>query len=82
MEKAGGLPALALISTPQINGKDLPGTTAIKQQRSLWKEGLLGTSLSGWEGCTLQNTTPASSPIPVSGLEMQVEMGWSEFEPQ
>lgn len=45
MEQAGGLTAFALIPTTQINGKDLPGPTAIKQQRSLWKEGLLGTSL-------------------------------------
>lgn len=37
MEQVGGLPALALISTAQINGKDLPGTTAVKQQRRLWK---------------------------------------------
>lgn len=43
MEQVGGFPTLALISTTEINGKDFPVTTAIKQQRSLQKEGLLGT---------------------------------------
>ena len=45
VEQAGGLPALALILTTQINGKDFARTTAVKQQRSLWREGLFGTSL-------------------------------------
>ena len=49
VEQAGGLPALALILTTQINGKDFARTTAVKQQRSLWREGLLGTSIQGCE---------------------------------
>lgn len=45
MEQVGGFPTLALISTTEINGKDFPGTTAIKQQRS--REGkLLGQDVT------------------------------------
>jgi hypothetical protein len=38
MENLGSLPALGLTWRTQVNGKDLPRTTAIKQQRSLWRE--------------------------------------------
>lgn len=64
MEQAGGLTALALIPTTQINGKDFPGPTAIKQQRSLWKEGLLGTSLRLGGLHPPEHNPCLSSPIP------------------
>ena len=86
MEQAGGLPALALISTTQINGKDLPRTTAIKQQRSLWKKALVGTSSSkAGRGVPSRTEGLSRTPLPAPGSEVWVDLSLSvarRFEPQ